>query len=336
MVRSVRRLILVLFALVTAPIAGYAQPAGGVPRIGVVAVGPPPGTPGAPTIPPFETFVRALRELGWIQGQTIQLEWGPADLAPTGMVPLAADFVSRRVDVIVALGPGPIRRGIHKVTGGTPLVFVAGTDDPIRDGLVQSLARPGGPVTGVTWAASQQMEEKLLQILKEAVPRVARVGGFSERPGGPDTDWQALAAAGRMLSLQLMDRVRVTDARTIEQAFTTFASQRADAVYVPMVGATYAERQRIAALALRHRIPTFALLRELPEAAGLLSYGPDLHDIYRRGAGYVDRILRGAKAAELPVEQPTRYELFINLATAQALGLTIPPAVLTRADRLIQ
>jgi putative ABC transport system substrate-binding protein len=267
-----------------------------------------------------------------VEGQNIAIEWRNAGDDRGRFPGLAADLVSLDVDVIVVAGPGPMREAA-KATKTIPLVMIASSDDPVGRGYVTTLARPGGNITGLTFAVTPEINAKLLEVLKEVQPTVSRVAFLEERSVATHLEgrreWEA---AIRPLRLTLLPPALVRDPHELAPAFASMVRERADAVYVPMVGVTYAHRGRVADLAKKHRLPAIAILRELPEAGGLLSYGPDVADIYRRGALYVDKILRGAKAAELPVEQPTKFDLVVNLKTAKTLGLTIPPSVRVRAD----
>jgi putative ABC transport system substrate-binding protein len=261
------------------------------------------------------------------------VEWRFADWRPDRLPALAADLARAPVDVIVVGGPHGVEAA-RNATASIPIVTVAGTDDPVAAGWVASLARPGGNVTGLTVAVSPEIVGKQLEVLTELVPGLRRVGILAdgETPGlrGEFTD------AARRLGLPEPGVINVREVPQLAPAFAEAARARTQALLVTMAGITFAQRARVAQLALDRRLPVFAYFRELPEAGGLMSYGPDLRDIYRRAAGYVDRILQGARPADMPVEQPTKFELVVNLRTARALGLRIPPAVLARADEVIE
>jgi putative ABC transport system substrate-binding protein len=247
---------------------------------------------------------------------------------------LAQDLIRLNVDVIVTFGPVTIRPA-REATRTIPIVMIAGSGDPVRDGLVASLAHPGGNITGVTWSAGPEVIGKNLEILKQVVPRLSRVALLSDGGQSSPSGARAWEDATRQLGLRL-ERVVINDPTELESTMAAISRQRVDAVYVTMAGVTFTSRNHVAALAVAGRLPTFGLFRELAEAGGLLSYGPSIGAIYRRGAYYVDKILRGAKPADLPIEQPTKFELVINLKTAKALGLTIPQSLLIRADEIMQ
>jgi putative tryptophan/tyrosine transport system substrate-binding protein len=209
-----------------------------------------------------------------------------------------------------------------------------GATDPVRDGFVTSLGRPTGNVTGVTWGVGSEMDGKLLEILKEVIPRASRVTVLTEGPVSPSSD-HVLADAAQKLSLRLEGSV-IQNRSKLEQTMAAISRQGADAVYVTMAGFLFSDRNRVATLAAAHRLPTVGLFRQLPEAGGLFSYGQNIYSLYSRAATFVDKILKGAKPGDLSVEQATRFELVINLKTAKALGLTIPPSLLPRADQVIE
>ncbi|MGH7310397.1 MAG: ABC transporter substrate-binding protein [Candidatus Rokuibacteriota bacterium] len=322
-----------IVVILTAPLACEAQPAVKVHRVGFLATGAKPSTP----LPSLEAFENGLRELGYVERQNLVIEWRFAGGAFARLPDLAADLVRSSVDVIVVAGPGPIQAA-KAATTTIPIVMLAGSSDPVAEGLVASLARPGGNITGLTYAVSPERFGKQLELLKEAVGRLSRVVVLWDL----DMDffrrqWATpLGEAAQRLGLQLQGPVQVREPGQLDTAFATMIAQKAEAIFVVMGGPAYQHRARVAELAIRNRLPTVAAFKEFPQAGGFMSYGPDLPDIYRRGATYVDRILRGAKPADLPVEQPAKFELVVNLNTAKALGLTIPSSILARADYLIQ
>ena len=234
-------------------------------------------------------------------------------------------------------GPQPLEAA-RKATKTIPLVMIASSSDPVAEGVALSLARPGGNITGLTYAVSSDRFGKQLELLKSAVGRIARVAVLWDL----DLEmfrrfWAApLADAGRMLGLEVQEPVRVTDAQGLPAAFALMKQRRADAILVATGGPLNAARARVGEFAIQYRLPTIAAFKALPRAGLLMSYGPDLPDIHRRAAGYVDRILKGARPGDLPIELPTKYELVINLKTAKALELTIPQTLLQRADEVIQ
>jgi putative ABC transport system substrate-binding protein len=215
--------------------------------------------------------------------------------------------------------------------------MVAASDDPVRDGLVTSLAPPGSNITGLTFAVSPEIAGKQLELLREMAPTANRVRLLADADTlAPRHVAEAIAEAAPRLHSRAQEPLTAREVSQFDEAFGRAVRERTDAVWIPMVGVTFAQRARVAELALRHRVPVLGYFRSLPEAGGLFSYGPDLRDIYRRAAGYVDRVLRGARPADLPIEQPTKFELVLNLRTAKTLGLTIPQSVLLRADEVIR
>jgi putative ABC transport system substrate-binding protein len=324
------------FALLGATFA-TAQTSARPARVGYLNLGAVAGTPGNPSVPRIiPALVGRLQELGHDVGRTLILEFRHAEFKPERLPVLAAELVRAPVDIILVAGPA-LLEAARKATQEIPIVMVAATDDPVRDGLVASLARPGGNITGLTFAVSPEIVGKQLELLRELAPAASRVRMLADA----DTSSlrrvaEGIADAAPRLNFQAQEPIEVREPGQLDEAFAGAVRQRTDALLIPMVGVTFAQRTRVAELALKHRVPVLAYFRELPEAGGLFSYGPDLRDIYRRAAGYVDRILRGARPADLPVEQPAKFELVINLRTARALGLTIPQSVLLRADEVIQ
>jgi len=302
-----------------------------VPRIGYLAAGDP-----ASELPRAEAIRLALRELGYIEGQNIAIEYryaeGKLDQAPE----YAADLVRLQLDVIVVAGGDPWIRAAKNATKTIPIVMVGVGADPVEAGLVESLARPGGNVTGIT-NLGPELGGKRLELLKEAVPKVARVAVLHD-PASPGTAREmkeVLPVAARALGLtvQAWD-VRAADG--FEKVFAALSKERPDGLYALAGPLVRANRKRIADLALKSRLPSMHAIRESVDAGGLMYYGADVADSYRRVAYFVDRILQGAKPADLPVERPTKFELVINQKTAKQIGLTIPQKVLARADRVIR
>jgi putative ABC transport system substrate-binding protein len=316
--------------------AAAAQPPGRRPRIGFLSIAAPIGSPTNPIGAGLNAaFVEGLRDLGYVEGRTLVIEWRYAEFQPERLPALAADLVRLGVDVIVVGGPAGIQAA-RDATREIPVVMVASSSDPVGEGLVASLARPGGNVTGLSAAVSAELFAKMLALLKEAVGRLARVAMLWDfdavvRQAYEEPLQQAAQALGFTLEIVL-----VRTPADLDRAFAAMRRQGVDSVALAMGGITFAQRVRVAQLAHAQRLPTVGLFRALPEVGGLMSYGPDLRDVYRRAAGYVDRILKGARPADLPVEQPTRFELVVNLRTAKTLGLPIPPAVLARADEVIE
>ncbi len=284
-----------------------------------------------------EAIRLALRQLGYIEGQNIAFEYRDAmrkrdrDRASE----LLAELVRLKVDIIVVPGTGQARAA-KNATKTIPIVMTGLGADPVEEGLIESLARPGGNVTGVT-NLGRELGGKRLELLKEAVPKVARVAVLYEPVAGSVREVkELLPAAARALGLTIQPcEVRAAD--DFERVFAAISKWRPDALYVPAAGPVMtANQKRIVDFALKSRLPSMYSLRLFVDAGGLMHYGADLADSYRRVAYYVDKILKGAKPADLPVEQPTKFELMINLKTAKQIGLTIPPNVLARADRMIK
>ena len=312
--------------LLAAPLAAVAQP-GKVWRIGFLGASPS-------TVGPFiQAFEQGLRELGYVDGQNIAIEYRSAQGKDERLPLLAAELVRLKVDVLVAALPQGAAAA-KKATTTIPIVMV-NVGDPVEIGLVASLARPGGNVTGLS-RLSAELIAKNLALLKEAVPRALRVGALSNptTPLSPVLVRNAKRAA-ESLGLQL----KIVEAKVpddLEGAFSALATDRVGALLVLADGMFWGERKRIADLALRSRLPSMFSNSEHADAGGLMAYAPSSVDPYRRAAVFVDKILKGAKPGDLPVEQPTKFEFVINLKTAKALGLTIPPSLLQRADRVIE
>ena len=324
-----RRLLALSAALLAAPLAAAAQQR--VRRIGVLWS----STPEDPLLPrALEALRQSLREHGWVEGQNVTFEHRWARGKPDVLPELAADLVRIEVDVIL-VGAGPAALAAKKATSTIPIVFMA-VSDPVAAGLVASLARPSGNVTGVSFSAGPEVAGKALQLLREAAPHVSRVAVLSnpDNPSHPLLLKEAEVAA-RALGVGLRGfEARAADA--LDGAFSAMSRDRTGALFVQADGVFYAHRTRIADLAARHRLPAIYGPKEHVEAGGLMAYGPNLADNYRRGGIYVGKILGGAKPGNLPVEQPMKFELVINMKTAKALGLTIPPSLLLRADQVIE
>jgi putative ABC transport system substrate-binding protein len=279
----------------------------------------------------------ALRELGYIEGQNIAIEYRYAEGKRDRYPELAAELVRLKVDVIVAAGGSVVIRPAMNASKTIPIVMVGTGADPVEAGLIESLARPGGNVTGIT-NLSRELGGKRLELLKEAVPKVARVEVLYDpaSPGFASEVKEDLPVAARALGLTVRSW-EVRDADDLERVFAALSKERPDGLYVPGGGQlTGANGKRIAGFALKSRLPSMYQSKAAVDAGGLMSYGADLADSYRRVAYYVDRILKGAKPADLPVEQPTKFELVINLKTAKQIGVTIPQSVLYRADKVIK
>ena len=331
MKKAVLLSILVVVMQLAAELIVDAQQPEKVPRIGYL-VSSEPATESARS----EGIRLALRELGYIEGQNIAIEYRYAEGKNDRHPKLAAELVRLKVDLIVVAGGVGTIRTLMNATKTIPIVMTGGAD-PVEAGLIESLARPGGNVTGLT-TLSRELGGKRLELLKEAVPKLAHVAVLYDptTQAGVLQVKEVLPVAARALKLTLRSW-EVRDADGFDKVFAALSKQRPDGLYVPASGALMrANQKRIVAFALKSRLPSIYYLRESVDAGGLMSYGADLADSYRRVATYVDKILKGAKPADLPVEQPTKFELVINLKTAKQIGLTIPQKVLSRADKVIK
>ena len=278
----------------------------------------------------------ALRDLGYVEGQNIIIEYRYMHGNVARARELAAELVRLKVDVILVAGGDIPIRAAKDATKTIPIVMTSGATDPVVAGLVESLARPGGNVTGITLLA-RELGGKRLELIKEAVPKVSRVTVLYDPalPSHVHEVKERLPVAARGLGLTVQPwEIRPADG--LERLFTDLSKERHDGLYVISSPLMNANQKRIADFTLKSRLPSVSVTRDYVDAGGLMSYGADLADSYRRAASYVDRILKGNKPAELPVEQPTKFELAFNLKTANQLGLTIPQNVLARADRVIK
>ena len=282
----------------------------------------------------LHAFLRALQERGWVEGQNLIIEYRWADGNVERLPDLAAELVQLKVDLIVAPA-GSAALAAKKATSSIPIVMIF-PSDPVEMGLVASLSRPRGNITGTTYTAGSEIFGKQLQILKEAIPHASRVAVLLN-PADLSivTQGKELEAAARFLHIRLQ-KVEARGPEEFESAFAAMARDRADALLVGGTSTFLAHRTRIAELAVKGRLPTMCNFREIVEAGGLMAYAVNMPDFVGHAAVYVDKILKGAKAADLPIEQPTNFELTINLKPAKALGLTIPQSVLARADTVIQ
>jgi putative ABC transport system substrate-binding protein len=282
-----------------------------------------------------EALRLALRDLGYIEGQNIATEYRYAEGKRDRFPELAAELVRLKVDIVVVEGGNTPVRAVKSATKTIPIVMTGGSD-PVEAGLVVSLARPGGNVTGLT-SFARELGGKRLELFKEAVPKVLRVTVFYSlsNPTNVLDVKEVLPVAARALKL-ILQPWQVRSAEDFERVFAAPNKQRPDGLYALGFALMNANRKRIADFALKNRLPSMYIGKEFVEAGGLMSYGADQADIYRRVAYFVDRILKGAKPADLPVEQPTKFELVINLKTAKQIGLAIPPEVLARANKLIK
>jgi putative ABC transport system substrate-binding protein len=314
-----------LFAL---RLSAEAQQPGKVPRIGYLTAASL-----SAIATRTEAFRQGLRELGYVEGKTILIEWRSSEGKADRLPGFAADLVRLNVDVIVTGGP-IATRSAKKTTAAVPIVM-AFDNDPVGNGFVASLARPGGNITGLS-TLSPEISGKQLELLKEIVPRLSRVAVFanSTQPGNAQVlKEMELAASAFGIKLQFLD---ILASKDIETAFSAASKGRADAVVALASAVLIIQRRQISDLAIKSRLPVIYERQEFVEAGGLITYGMSISDLDRRSATYVDKILKGAKPAELPVEQPTKFELIINLKTAKQIGLTIPPNMLARANRVIR
>jgi len=280
----------------------------------------------------LEAFWQEMRKLGWIEGKNITIEYRFAEQKNERAPEIAADLVRLKVDLIVVSG-GLMALAAKKATTTIPIVM-ANVGDPVGFGLVASLARPGGNVTGNS-SLVPELNSKRLEILKDAVPKLARVG-FLRAAGASDLQLKELRPAAVALKLKLEEIETQPDPKGIESAFQTATQNQVNAIMMTGTRPFFAERKRIVELAGKHRLPAIYPQKEYVEAGGLMFYGTDYDDLYRKAAHYVDKILKGAKPGDLPVEQPRKFEFVINLKTAKQIGLMIPPNVLARANRLIK
>jgi putative ABC transport system substrate-binding protein len=317
-------------SLLAAPLAADAQQAGKVPRIGFLSLTSPSDRP-----PLLDAFRQRLRELGWVEGQNIVIDYRYAEGRVDRLPDLAAELVRLKVDLIVASAGTQAATAAKNATETIPIVMIY-VRDPVGTGLIASLARPGGNVTGVSGSAGLELFAKQLELLKETVPKIRRVAILSN----PDNAYHQLAirevnVAARSLGVQLQ-LLEARGPNEFDGAFAAMAKERVGALLVLSDAIFSSHRTRLADLAARSRLPAAYGVRDSVEAGGLMSYGPSLLDSYRQAATYVDKILKGAKPADLPVEQPMKFELVLNLKTAEALGLTIPPLILFQADEVIR
>ncbi len=327
MIRKVDICLLTAALLSTVPFVEAQQPKK-VPRIGYLSTVSP-----STISDRLEAFRQGLRELGYVEGKTIGIEWRFAEGKADRLPGLAAELVRLKVDVIVTSGPAPTRAA-KEATVTIPIVMEQDSD-PVGNGFVASLARPGGNITGLSTLAPE-LSGKRLELLKEIVPKLSRVAvfGASTNPGSAQSLRETeLAARALGVQLQYLD---VLSPKDIETAFRAAAKGRADALLVLQSPVFVNERTQLADLAVKGRLPAIYDRREVVDDGGLMSYGTNFADMSRRAATYVDKILKGAKPADLPVEQPIKFELVINLKTAKQIGLTIPQSVLYRADKVIK
>jgi len=318
-----------------APLAAEAQQPAKVPRIGFL------GT--VPTNPQYEALLQGLHELGYVEGQNMAIERRYSEGRAERLPDLVAEVVRLKVDVIIVDACGAPLNAASQATSTIPIVVAACNDDLVATGLISSLARPGGNITGLS-ELTPELGAKRLELLKEVVPKVRRVAvlwnpAYSERFGPSfrfwTSDWVEVRSAAQALGMTLQP-VEIRGPDDFDAAFSAMTRERAEALIAFSDPLFVLHRKQIADLAAKHRLPAVYAYREVVDAGGLLSYGPSLSDLFRRAAVYVGKILKGAKPADLPMEQPTKFELVINFKTAKALGLTIPQSLLVRADQVIR
>ena len=319
-------MVLAVSAILMVSMSAEAQQAGKVPRIGILA----PGSSALPTSAYHDSFRQGLRELGYIEGRNIFIEIRYAEGKQNRLSDIATELVKLKVDVIVtATRPGVL--AAKNATSAIPIVFAA-MGDPVRAGLVSSLARPGGNITGLS-IIETQLFGKRLELLKETSPKITRIAQFRDATSpGTESEMQATAS---VLGLQLQS-LELGSAKDFDAAFEAILKERAQALTATANPVISINQQRIVAFAAKNRLPAIYPYSESIDAGGLMFYGVSFSDLFRRAATYVDKILKGAKPADLPVEQPTKFEFVINLKTAKQIGLTIPPNVLARADKVIR
>jgi putative ABC transport system substrate-binding protein len=312
--------------LTTAPLA-EAQQAGKIFRIGYLDNGTASSIGGL-----LDAFRQELRKLGWIEGKNVMIEYRFAEQKLERLPELAAELVRLKVDLIVTSG-GPTPLAAKKVTTTIPIVMTTSVD-PVGTGLVASLARPGGNVTGFS-GLGPDLNTKRLEILKDAVPKLTRVGVLRDQQGA-NTQWKEIRSAAQFLKLNLEEIETEPDAKGLESAFKTAKQKQVGAIMTPGGNRFFVERKRIVELAVKYRLPAIYAHKEYVDAGGLMFYGVDFTDGYRLAAAYVDKILKGAKPADLPVQQATKFEFIINLKAAKQIGLTLSPEFLSRANQVIK
>ena len=322
--------ICLLLAVLLPAVSTEAQQTGKIFRMGILD----PSTASGSAVH-WEAFRQELSKLGWIEGKNIAIEYRFAEQKPERLPELAADLARLKVDLIVV--PGAPALAAKNATTAIPIVMM-NTPDPVALGLVASLARPGGNVTGLA-ALAPELNTKRLEILKDAVPKLARVGLLRRPEGvnvGQDLQLKELRLAALALKLKLEEIETQLDAKGLENAFQTAKQKQVNAIMTTALRVFFAERKRIVELAGKYQLPAIYPNKEFVDEGGLMSYGEDPTDQYRWAAGYVDKILKGAKPGDLPVQQATKFEFVINLKAAKQIGLTIPNRVLERADRVIR
>jgi putative ABC transport system substrate-binding protein len=323
-------------AVALAPLSTAAQQGRKVHRVGLIATTSPVSELAGPepANPAVRAFVQGLRVLGYVEGQNLILERRSAEGRFERFGAIVAELVGLKADVIVTAGD-PMAKVAKGVTSTVPIVMASSTN-PGGEGLVQSIARPGGNITGLTTVVGPEIEAKRLELLKATLPGIARIAYLgSKEDRDRESPWgQSVRTAAQSVGVTLVLAEFLP--HQYEDAFAQISRDRAKAVFVSPSAAAYADRALIVDFASKARLPSIFYYRESVELGGLISYGANLADVWRRAAGYVDKILKGAKPADLPVEQPTKFELVINLKTAKALGLTVPQGFLNAADEVLE
>jgi putative ABC transport system substrate-binding protein len=326
-----RKLVIALGAsALTAPLVSFAQQQGKVWRVGFLSLRARPDSFDSDI---YGAFSRGMRELGYIEGKNLAIEWRFTEGKDERLSGLAAELINLNVDVIVTGGPLATRE-VRKTSATIPIV-VASADDPVASGFVKTLAHPGGNITGL-WNVGSDLGPKRLEMMLEMVPNLSRVAvlvnpGSSSNSNG----LESIQAAGQKRGVKILP-MKAQTPQEIDNAFSLIRQQTASALIVSLNPLFQQQRNQIAELTAKHRLPSIAADRIYAEAGCLMSYGSSLIDGFRRAATYVDKILKGAKPGDLPIEQPTTYELVINMKTAKALGIKIPQSILVRADKVIE
>jgi putative ABC transport system substrate-binding protein len=326
----------VAFLLLAEQFCAEAQQAAKMYRVGYIATTSPMSelVGSDPINPPLRALLHGLRAFGYVEGKDLILERRSAEGRFERFPEIVTELVRLKADVIVTVGT-PMTQRAKEVTTAVPIVMGAALD-PVGAGLVQSLARPGGNITGVTYAVGPEIEAKRLALLKECVPRVAKVAFLGMRQDWDDSFGESVRVAAQSGSGAVTLFLAEHSPNNYADAFVSIRRGGPDAMFVAPSPTNYANRRLITEFAAQSRLPSVYNLREYADLGGLMSYGVDVSDLFRRAATYVDKILKGAKPGDLPVEQPTKFELVVNQRTARMLGLTIPPSLLLRADDVIQ
>jgi putative ABC transport system substrate-binding protein len=320
-------IIVLAFVLLVAPLAGGAQQAGKVYRMGWIS-GLAPGS--APHL--SAAMIQALRDLGWVEGQNLVIDYGYAEGRFDRLPALVVGLLRAKPDVILAQGDQPIKAA-KEATATVPIVMIA--CDAVAAGLIVSLARPGGNITGVT-CISREIAGKRIELLRESLPHLDRLAVlYNPDDPGKAIEWRETEVAGRALGRKVT-AVPIRDPKEFQGAFAAITQERTDGLIILGDPFTILHGRALVDLAAKHRLPTMAAYGEFVTSGALMSYGPNLVEMRRMAAVYIDKVLRGARPADLPVEQPRKFELIVNLKVAKALGLTIPQALLQRADQVIQ